>query len=132
MHKNRAKCRLCNKIIESFHELDFVECSCKHISVSGGAGMYCSAVEWTNFFRVDDLGNEIKVAVNPLDSESVQETKGLLEYDKRAILESVREMRKNIEGFPSHVMTESLNHYDYLSLLILLESILRLDCKDAT
>ena len=33
---NRAKCKLCNDIIESTHRHDFVSCSCGEIFVDGG------------------------------------------------------------------------------------------------
>ena len=33
---NRAKCRLCDDVIESKHRHDFVTCKCGEISVDGG------------------------------------------------------------------------------------------------
>lgn len=33
---NKAKCKLCNSIIESKYRHDYVECSCGEISVDGG------------------------------------------------------------------------------------------------
>lgn len=34
--RNRAKCLLCNDIIESKHRHDFVSCSCGNIFIDGG------------------------------------------------------------------------------------------------
>jgi hypothetical protein len=34
--RNRAKCRLCGDILESFHEFDRVDCKCDEIGISGG------------------------------------------------------------------------------------------------
>ncbi|HUU88363.1 MAG TPA: hypothetical protein VMX17_11520 [Candidatus Glassbacteria bacterium] len=34
--RNRAKCALCRKVIESHFRHDFVECSCRSIFVDGG------------------------------------------------------------------------------------------------
>ena len=56
---NRAKCRLCQSVIESFHSQDLVECKCGEIAVYGGLSMQCSAKNWSNLIRVDDEGNEI-------------------------------------------------------------------------
>ena len=60
--KNRAKCRLCGDILESFHETDYVKCSCEEISIYGGRQSYkAAAKDFKNFLRIDDEGNEIEV-----------------------------------------------------------------------
>ena len=59
--KNRAKCKLCNSIVESFHPTDHVICKCGEIELNGGDAMYAKANDFRNFVRVDDLGNEITV-----------------------------------------------------------------------
>lgn len=128
MHKNRAKCKKCESVIESFHDMDLVECKCGEITVYGGSGMYCSAQDWSNFLRVDDLGNEIQIVVD--NQNKKEESFENPQYDKNAILASVQEMKRNLNDLPSHVLSQAINHYDLLSVLILLESLLRLDCKD--
>lgn len=58
--RNRAKCKLCGDILESFHEFDYQTCKCNEISISGGLIRYeCAAKDFSNFLRVDDEGNEI-------------------------------------------------------------------------
>jgi hypothetical protein len=62
--RNRAKCKLCNKIIESFTLNDFVHCECGQIGISGGAyRLDCFAQNWENFLRIDDQDNEIEVKI---------------------------------------------------------------------
>ena len=120
---NRAKCKLCNSIIESYHATDLVVCKCGEISVDGGEALRCYAIDWKNFLRVDDQGNEIIVKVkndnvNPLDNASSKPT-------KKVLIGMLDEMIKNIEGLPQIAMTAPITHYDFASALILLASILR-------
>jgi hypothetical protein len=120
--KNRAKCKLCLSIIESFHPGDYIACKCDEISVSGGLDMLCAAKNWCNFIRVDDLGNEIAVKadsdVKPLYNESVKPT-------REELLKMLDEMVERIESLPSSAMTAPVTHYDLASSLMLLSSILR-------
>ncbi len=119
--RNRAKCKLCESTIESFHEGDYVTCKCGHISVSGGLRMECSALDWANFLRVDDNGNEIIVTVKSDDVKPLYNEAPTRE-DKLKMLD---EMIKTYEGLPQHVMTMPITHYDFVSALLLLSSILR-------
>ena len=60
--RNRAKCKLCNSIIESLHRYDYVKCACGEIAISGGLyELETSAKDYANFLRVDDAGREIPV-----------------------------------------------------------------------
>ncbi len=142
--KNRAKCKLCSSIIESFHTTDYVSCKCDEISVSGGDKMECSAKNWDNFMRVDDLGNEIIVKVkkdlneiiqNPTNKTSKQDNESSGDdtdnpkhlYTKQELLNMLSEMIKNIENLPQHAMISPINHYDFSSLLILLLALFKED-----
>lgn len=119
--KNRAKCRLCSSIIESFHEGDYVTCKCGHISVSGGLKYECSALDWNNFLRVDDKGNEVVVTVKSDEVKPLYNEVPTRE-DKIKMLD---EMIKTYEALPQHVMTTPVTHYDFVSALLLVSSILR-------
>ena len=47
--RNRAKCKLCNDIIESTDNKDVIDCKCGEISVMGGQEkMGCMAKSWDN------------------------------------------------------------------------------------
>lgn len=125
--KNRAKCRLCQTIIESFHSSDYVSCKCGEISIDGGNDrLYCGAKDFANFMRVDDEGNEIavKIVEKTEEAETPTETPRPTRKEKIEMLEA---MIKNIEGLPQHAMSSSINHYDLHSFMILLLSILRED-----
>lgn len=129
--RNRAKCKLCNEIIESFHSTDYVICKCGEIAVDGGDALRCSAKDFENFLRIDDKNNEIPVKVQDKEQteEKPQEQPPII--SKKDILYTIEEMVKNIEKLPPQVMSDPISHYDFVSLLWLLSSYLRLDCKDS-
>jgi hypothetical protein len=73
--KNRAKCKLCSSIIESFHPTDHVICKCGEIELNGGDAMFAKANNFANFIRVDDLGNEVLVKYKgPSDQQKDDDT----------------------------------------------------------
>jgi hypothetical protein len=128
--KNRAKCKLCESIIESFHDMDYVSCKCGHISVSGGLKMECGAIDWNNFLRVDDKGNIIVVKVNNSNSDFEKDkttsnpvySENLTREDKIKMLDDII---KSYENLPKHVLESPINGYELTSVLILISSILR-------
>lgn len=133
--KNRAKCKLCNDIIESCHPQDLQICKCGQICVEGGDSMRCSSVDWGNFIRVDDEGNEIiPKIVNKNDPQANKDQIGdvndMIHPSKKDLLKMLTEMIVNIEKLPQNAMTAPITHYDYASLLILLEAIFRSDNND--
>jgi len=119
--KNRAKCKLCLSIIESFHEFDHVSCKCSHISVSGGSKMECAALDWSNFLRVDDQGNEIIVKVENPNVKPLYNENPTRE-DKLKMLD---EMIKSYESLSPQALNAPITGYDLLSSLLLISSILR-------
>ena len=121
--KNRAKCKLCQSIIESFHLHDHVTCKCGEISVSGGVQEYnCSANDWGNFLRVDDLGNEIIVKIK---DEEKDEAKPLYteKPSREEKLKMLDEMIKSYESLPQSAMTSPVTAYDLVSALLLVRSL---------
>lgn len=121
---NRAKCKLCNSIIESYHATDLVLCKCGEISVDGGNALRCSANNWDNFIRVDDQGNEIEVKVKYLNDV---EDKPTTSPNKKELLKMLEDMIENIERLPPQAMLTAITHYDFCSALLLLSSILRVE-----
>jgi hypothetical protein len=113
--RNRAKCKLCESVIESILENDYVMCKCGEISVSGGTENYrCSARDFINFLRVDDEGNIVVVKVQDVKKPN-----------KKELLDMLDEMVKKIEDLPPQAMHVSITHYDFYSALLLVSSILR-------
>lgn len=125
--KNRAKCKKCNSIIESFHEYDYVGCKCGEIAITGGnQKLECFANDWKNFLRVDENGNEILVKVKDVDVKPI-DIEEKPKPTKAELIDMLDEMIRNIEGLPKHGLESPVNHYDLLSSLLLVSSILRSD-----
>jgi hypothetical protein len=122
--RNRAKCKLCKSIIESFHPADYVECSCGEIGVDGGAAMRCLAKNFENFIRIDDNGNEIVVRLES-DKEKHEPVDAPPKPSQEELLDMLGEMIRNLEKLPVNAMTTPVTHYDLLSALMLISSILR-------
>ncbi len=121
--QNRAKCKLCDTTIHSFHATDYVECKCGEISVDGGESMRCAAKNWDHFLRVDDKGNNVVVTVKGDAKEVIPEAGN--KPNKKELLAMLDEMIKNIEGLPEQAMITPVTHYDLLSALMLIASILK-------
>lgn len=133
--KNRAKCRLCQSIIESFHIHDYVTCKCGQISISGGNDhLFTQAINYSNFLRVDDQGNEIVVQVvdkdtNRFEKQEIEDDKIIQKEDKKKltkaeILDTVNHLIKVYDGMPDISMNSPMTQYDHYSILILISSIL--------
>lgn len=141
--RNRAKCKLCHSIIESYHPEDYVTCRCEEIAVDGGLAMRCFARTWDNFLRIDDEGNEIVVKIEesskydiadmepyPFNTPRKCDVKPLYMTEKPtrdSLLKELDTMIENIDKLPQHAKSGPVNHYDLGSSLILLSEILRCD-----
>lgn len=125
--RNRAKCKLCQTVIESFHLYDYVSCKCGDIAISGGMQKF--EVFYKNigsFMRIDDEGNEILVKEDDKKNESLpEETPDKL--SKKEQLDMLEAMIKNIENLPQNAMSLPINHYDFYSFMLVVLSILRED-----
>lgn len=121
--RNKAKCKLCLTIIESFHPTDLVNCKCGEIFVDGGSAMKCGASNWNNFLRVDDEGNEIQIKlknddqVKPLYNEKIS--------TKKELISRIEDVIASIESLPNHAMSSPLTHWDYINLLQLIKDIFK-------
>jgi len=123
--RNRAKCKLCKEIIESFHEFDYVSCKCDEIAIDGGTTRYRAyAKNWDNFVRIDDYDNEIKPEILEKGSivEPVDDHRPVKKEDWLFMLKS---MADNLEKLPDHAMAQPISHYDFYSLINLLHEILK-------
>lgn len=124
--RNRAKCKLCESIIESFHRHDYVSCECGEISVDGGRDYFrASAKDWGNFLRIDDFDKEIPVkVVEQVPKEMVEDIKPKPQTRKE-VLELLESTIKSLQELPPDAMTTPINHYDYVSLLFLLSALFK-------
>lgn len=130
--RNRAKCKLCDDIIESMYTHDYQLCKCGEIAVDGGKDYHrVLAKDWANFLRVDDDGNEIIPSIidkektdtdNSHDSKP-EETK--YKPSKKELIVMIEEMIKSYENLPQNAMTLPITHYDLLSLMLLLSALFK-------
>lgn len=134
--KNRAKCKLCNTIIESFHSTDYVICKCDEIAVDGGDALLCYAKDFSNFLRVDDEGNEIIVKEKvPETTKSSTELSGrqgpyLVNEQKPPtprdeLIKELEGMIQTIENLPERALYQPVTQCELASVLMLLSAILR-------
>lgn len=113
--RNRAKCKKCEGIIESVSLRDTVSCACGEIEVSGGEKLGCASRDWGNFLRIDDLGNVI-----------VPEIKERIAKPSRSdLIAALDDMVERIESMPKNAMVVAINHYDYVTLLMLLSALFK-------
>lgn len=122
---NIAKCKLCKSLIQSFHEHDYVSCTCGEISIDGGEKHYRAfAKDWSNFFRVDEKGNEIPVTVMENDKQvsPPEEVKTVTLDDQ---LQMLKDMVEAFQKLPERAMTAPITHYDFYAAISLIYAILR-------
>lgn len=132
---NKAKCRLCGDIIESFHQYDYVVCSCGEIAVDGGReGMRCIAKNWENFIRVDADGKQYEIILKSEEApKGQQETQtepqpeqalGTPQQKENALI-LLYEMIKNYESLPHVAMHAPASNADILSVLYLVGALFK-------
>ncbi len=131
--RNRAKCKLCNSIIESFHERDYVTCKCGEISIDGGLyKLWTHANNYENFLRVDDEDNEIMVKyIKESENEKTNTQSQKIEAEpprlsRQDMLRELETMIKYDENLPANAMhapiiRAELNSYMMLVLAIFKE-----------
>jgi hypothetical protein len=150
----KAKCKLCNSIIESNGIMDCVACPCGNIAIRGtGKDFECKAKDWNSFLIVED-DQEIKVRVKNENTENDTTTSGSVceadsgntvcdgvvlpksDYDdpgvgdrqahsKEYLINELERMIKNIEDLPQHAMLHPVTHYDLYSFMLVVSSLFR-------
>jgi len=141
--RNRAKCRLCDEVIESLHGHHYVSCKCKEIAIDGGKDSFkCLAKNWDNFIRINDEGNEVipkiknkvsKEEEAPILKEVLpQELSSVKLTTKGDLVNELKGMLANIEQLPPQAMNIAINHYDLSSLLMLLVALFESDLRDSS
>lgn len=126
--KNRAKCKLCSDVLESFHAYDYVTCKCGEISISGGSDkLECSAKNWENFLRVDENDNEIivKFKDGKGSKEEAIPDENPPKMTRKEMIEMLEASIKNIENLPKAAMMQPITHYDLYTFMILVLAIFK-------
>ena len=126
--RNRAKCKLCLDIVESFHPTDLCACKCGEIGVYGGHAMYAQANDFANFVRVDDLDNEIAVKYKrkgdpgKTDDPPAEPPEKITRHE---LIDMLDRMIQNIDNLPEHAKMSPINHYDLVSFMLVISNILK-------
>lgn len=118
--RNRAKCKLCKSIIESFHSVDYVVCECGEIAIDGGDYRFKNyAKNWENFIRVDDFDNEIPIKVVDAMSDEKHELSGNSGQMKEEslYLSTFFQMIDNLNLLPEHVKDQAVTNRDLYHIL---------------
>ena len=119
--RNRAKCKVCESIIESMGFHDYITCKCGQISVQGNKRI---ALDWVNFISVHDDDSEHPVEVKEKDPiDEIPKHKPT----RKELLDMLDNIIENVEKLPPHAMSQPITHYDFVSLVLLLSVILRED-----
>ena len=120
--RNRAKCKLCGDILESFHKFDQVECSCGEISITGGQyGFACGYKHIKNFIRIADNNEEIPVKLaRSYESDQEAGIEGIeeqlpqeftLEMVRQcAIEDKERDPKRLVTSYDLYCLVEALYH----------------------
>jgi len=126
--RNRAKCKLCSSIIESFTINDYVSCECGEISIDGGAThLKVGAKNFENFLRLDEHDNEVPVKLvgdAPDCTEVAKEEYDQLDLSREKKVEIVDAMIKYYEKLPQHALLSSPTQYDLLAIYLMIKRIL--------
>lgn len=123
--RNRAKCKACNHILESFAHDDFVSCECGNLTIWGGGYKFnVLAKDYNLMLRVDDEDCEhpVKyVEVNKADTEQEEAKERPKPLTQEELIEEFKKLIEAFEKDADHVCT----YADLASITILLVSCLK-------
>lgn len=126
--RNRAKCKLCNSIIESFHKYDEVRCECGAIHVYGGSAMFAAFNSSENFLRLDDNDTEIPITYQEKKQDQHGQVNDEIEphkLTKEELIQTIDDMIKSYDNLPQQAMLAPATQADQLSLLMLISSLFK-------
>jgi RecJ-like exonuclease len=106
--ENKCQCKLCGDILKGLDNY-ILYCKCNEICLDGiNKLVVCNTCDDNYIELKDELIEDISNKPS-----------------KKELLDMLDEMVKNIENLPSNAMYTPINHYDLMSVLLLLSSILR-------
>lgn len=133
---NRAKCKLCNDVIESHIHGHVVYCKCGTIAVMDGPALrtYAKGNDYGSYFlRVDDMGNEMVVQYKQDPTEVGQNEddhepeKGV---SKKHLIEEFEANIKNAIDRPDHVLASFVTTDELLRFMIDILNIIKRDSNE--
>lgn len=133
MKPNRAKCALCNDIVQSCFSYDEAVCICGEVHVKGGElqGFKASSGNWANILVVDDVGNRICTdkddgnGDNEEGARSEMPSQAVLGVTKEELIDAFADNLASIEKLPNHVLDSFVTTRDFLNCMLIIVNILR-------
>lgn len=120
--ENRAKCKICKSVIQSYHAQDLVFCECGEIALDGGEAMKVYANDFSNVIRVDDNGNEIIPKVIEKEDEVIEVKE---KVTKESLIGMLEEQVNAYERLPKDAYYSPVVVADLVSLMMILLSIFK-------
>lgn len=111
--KNRAKCKKCLSIIESFLPDEMIYCKCGAIAVCDGTAMRMWPLNSPDFLRIDDVGNEIKVRYEDKGAEGSNDKSdenGYKNPSKTELIQALEDSLTYTENTPDHEKHSFVTH----------------------
>ncbi len=134
----KAKCKLCNNIIEIKNRVDMFSCPCGEITIDYITTQLhaCIKTDKTNLMFVDDEGNEIMTKpletedVAWIDGKNIDELSRPLGEDfnignRRELLSMLDAMILQIDSLPQPAKFAPVTHSDFSELLTLIAALFR-------
>jgi hypothetical protein len=125
--RNRAKCKLCNDVIEVLIHNEYVSCKCGEITL--GPDLYAKATDFKNFLRIGEKDEEISVQYKDKQESKDGEINDKEEFHakptKEELLSMLDDIIKSYESMPSWAIHAPISHADQLSLLMLVSSLFK-------
>lgn len=136
----RAKCKLCNNIIEIKNRIDMFSCPCGEITIDFITAQLHASIKTdkTNLLFVDDDDNEIvtktldsenvawidgKSIVDPKEKEMMNEDVNL--GSRRELLSMIDALIHNIDSMPNQGRFAPVTHSDFAEILSLVAALFR-------
>lgn len=127
----RAKCRLCQTLVEIKNPLDIFTCSCGELQLDAIWGTVHAKVkdDISNLILIDDEGNEvvhkrngerIESTAKEILKDMIQASEGIDPYSKREHISLLKQMAQNIDSLPPSARSSPVTHSDLSSLISLL------------
>ncbi len=118
---SRAKCKLCNKVIETENNEGWISCACGEISINLQNGKKTAIIKHEgSLVEVDDEGNEIILELkDALNADMTEKPK------KEELIKLLDKMIEDSEKLPNQAMSSYVSQYELMSLMMLLSSIFK-------
>ncbi len=131
----KAKCKLCNNIIEIKNRTDMFSCPCGEITIDYITTQLHASIKTdkTNLLFVDDDNNEIlnKTLETEdaawIDGKSIEDptSEEINTHSRRELLSMVDALILNIDRMPQEAKYAPVTHSDFSELLTLIASLFR-------